>query len=317
MIDRLVCGITNNAVRKLLPREDDLTLTKAIQICEVNELSDRRIKELSTKLEGSDAEIHALRKKDRRNAGRRELNKDKVSCSYCGGVHSQGRQQCPAHGKKCRSCGELNHFQRVCKSSGNYSTKPKQPVNELTESQDGYFYQQQPDNYFTQNLQRITNEDRPSFVIDTINSIEAIQIKGVYSIIKINDHVKLKVDTGACCNVMPLELFKQIRRSERIDNSCPVQLVNYSGDYIQTLGETVFKGSFAGKTHNLKLHIIDKAAKPLLGLQDGLDLQLIEIKEVEEVELVQVSPSLMTTKPSSTLTKKVFLMSTEICLMAS
>ena len=39
--DRLVCGITNNAVRKLLLREDDLTLTKAIHIGEVNELSDR------------------------------------------------------------------------------------------------------------------------------------------------------------------------------------------------------------------------------------------------------------------------------------
>ena len=198
----------------------------------------------------------------------------------------------------------------MCKSSRNHSTKPKQrqPVNDLTESQDGYFYQQQPDNYFTQNLQRITNEDRPSFVIDTINSIEATQIKEVYSIIKINDHnVKLKVDTGARCNVMPLELFKQIRRSERIDNSCPVQLVSYSGDYIQTLGETVFKGSFAGKTHNLKFHIVDKAAKPLLGLQDSLGLQLIEIKEVEEVKSVQVASSLMTTKPSSTLTKESIL----------
>ena len=41
--DRLVCGIANNAVRKLLLREDDLTLTKAIHICEVNELSNRRV----------------------------------------------------------------------------------------------------------------------------------------------------------------------------------------------------------------------------------------------------------------------------------
>ena len=80
--------------------------------------------------------------------------------------------------------------------------------------------------------------------------------------------MKLKVNTGARGNVMPLELFEKIRRSEQIDNSCPVQLVSYSGDHIQTLGETVFKGTFAGKTHNLKSHIIDKAAKPLLGLQD-------------------------------------------------
>ena len=289
--DRLVCEIANNAVRKLLLRENDLTLTKAIHICEVNELSDKRIKKLSTQLEGSDAEIHALRKKDRRNDERRESNKDKVSCSYCGDVHAQGRQQCPAHEKKCRFCGKLNHFQRVCKSSGNHFTKSKQrqPVNELTESQDG---------------NKITSQNRPSFVIDTIDSIEATHINEVYSTIKINDHnVKLKVDTGARCNVMPFELLKQIRRSERIDNSCPVKLVSNSGDSIQTLGETVFMGSFAGRTHNLKFHIIEKAAKPLLGLQDSLGLQLMEIKEVEEVKSVQAAPSLTTTKPSSTITK--------------
>ena len=119
--------------------------------------------------------------------------------------------------------------------------------------------------------------------------------------------MKLKVDTGARCSVMPFELFKQIRRSERIDNSCPVKLMTYSGDSIQTLGETVFMGSFAGRTHNLKFHIIDKAAKPLLGLQDSLGLQLIEIKEVEEVKSVQAAPSLTTTIPSPTLTKASIL----------
>lgn len=116
--------------------------------------------------------------------------------------------------------------------------------------------------------------------------------------------MKLKVDTGARCSVVPLELFKQIRRLERIGNSCPVQLVSYSGDYI---GETMFEGSFAQNIHHLKFHITDKAAKPLLGLQDSLGLQLIEIKEVEEVKSVQVVPSLMTTKPSSTLTKESIL----------
>ena len=54
----------------------------------------------------------------------------------------------------------------------------------------------------------------------------------------------------------------------------------------------------------MKFHIIDKAAKPLLGLQDSLGLQLIEI---EEVKSVQVAPSLMTTKPSSMLTKESIL----------
>ena len=46
---------------------------------------------------------------------------------------------------------------------------------ELTESQDDY--PQELDNYFIQNSQRITNEDCQSFVIDTVDSSEAKQMK--------------------------------------------------------------------------------------------------------------------------------------------
>ena len=45
----------------------------------------------------------------------------------------------------------------------------------------------------------------------------------------------------------------------------------------------------------------------MLGLQDSLGLQLIVIKEVEEVKSVQAAPSLTTTIPSSTLTKASIL----------
>ena len=111
---------------------------------------------------------------------------------------------------------------------------------------------------------------------------------------RINDQdVKLKVDTGTCCNVMPFDLFKQVRHLEKIDDSRLVQLVSYSSDSIATLGETGFKCCFAGKTHDLKFHVIEKAAKPLIGLQDSLGLQLIQIKEIQEIR--------------STLTKEVIL----------
>ena len=105
--------------------------------------------------------------------------------------------------------------------------------------------------------------------------------------------MKLKVDTGARCNVMPFNLFKQVRRSEKIDNSRPVQSVSYGGDSIQTLGETVFKCCFAGKTHNLKFHVIEKTAKPLKGLVDSRSLQLIQLKDIHEIKQV---PSPITTK---------------------
>ena len=58
--DRLVCGITSDAVRKLLLHEDKLTLIKAIDICQINELSDKRIKKLTDTRENQ--EIHGVRR---------------------------------------------------------------------------------------------------------------------------------------------------------------------------------------------------------------------------------------------------------------
>lgn len=219
-----------------------------------------------------------------------------------GSIHD--RQQCSAYGKQCRACGKLNHFQKVCRSSRKpfHETKA-QATCKRSHRNSGRLYftcnpqQQQQQQYFTRNTrrQRVTNEQQ-TFVIDSVGSSEAAEIKEMYSTIQINDHdVKLKVDTGARCNVMPFNLFKQVRRSEKIDNSRPVQLVSYSGDSIQTLGETVFRCCFAGKTHNLKFHVIEKTAKPLIGLEDSLSLQLIQLKDVHEIKPV---PSQITTKIS-------------------
>ena len=67
-----------------------------------------------------------------------------------------------------------------------------------------------------------------------------VDLKEVFSSVQINGKdVKLKVDTGARCNVMPFNIFKQVRATEMSNNSCPAQLVSHSGDAIQTLGETV------------------------------------------------------------------------------
>jgi hypothetical protein len=53
----------------------------------------------------------------------------------------------------------------------------------------------------------VTNEEQ-TFVIDSVGSSEAAEIKEIYSTIQINDQdVKLKVDTGAPCNVMSFDLF--------------------------------------------------------------------------------------------------------------
>jgi hypothetical protein len=63
--------------------------------------------------------------------------------------------------------------------------RQRRPVNEVTEIQDGYIFScnpQQEEQYFTRNPhpQRVTNEQQ-TFVIDTVGSSEAAEIKEMYS----------------------------------------------------------------------------------------------------------------------------------------
>ena len=45
--DRIVCGITSNAVRTRLLKEKDLNLERAVEICKSAEITDARLKNIA------------------------------------------------------------------------------------------------------------------------------------------------------------------------------------------------------------------------------------------------------------------------------
>ncbi len=55
--DRLVCGIENDKLRRSLLREEILTLQKAIELCQINELSEQRMRELASTTEVYDVKF--------------------------------------------------------------------------------------------------------------------------------------------------------------------------------------------------------------------------------------------------------------------
>ena len=103
--DRVVCGILSERVQQRLLREQDLTLDKAMSICQAEEESQKQMKLLGE--EGPETGIHTVRrltpiKSSKERSPEREKYKqleDKQWCDRCGLSHRRG--QCPAYGKTC------------------------------------------------------------------------------------------------------------------------------------------------------------------------------------------------------------------------
>ena len=121
--DRIVVGITSEAMQEKLLQTKDLTLQKAIDMCKASVVAKTQaagIKQASAEVEESisklkiDRENNAKSNQNRsnyrnsQNRGRRGNTIRQTSqitqCDYCSGSHQRGN--CPAWGKTCGKCGK-------------------------------------------------------------------------------------------------------------------------------------------------------------------------------------------------------------------
>ena len=90
-----------------------------------------------------------------------------------------------------------------------------------------------------------------------------------------------KVDTGACGNLLPYNLYRQIAGNkakmtclrDTIDHS--VNLVAYNNKKIKQLGTCTLRVSSGAITRMVNFFIVDSRLNPIIGLDDSHKLQLV------------------------------------------
>ena len=94
--------------------------------------------------------------------------------------------------------------------------------------------------------------------------------------------IHFKVDTGACGNLLPVNLYKQIAgnkakanflHNSTIDHS--VNLMAYNNKQIKQLGTCVLHVSCGANTRMVKFFVVDSRLNPIIGLDDSHKLQLV------------------------------------------
>ena len=116
--DTIVIGVRDKALREKLLSENDLTLERAVQMCQAREVTQSRKRSMDIGVVGdTECKVEYISKKDvtAKRCGSKESaeNRQQRTCGNCGGVHLP--RQCPAYGKECHHCGMNNHFALKCR----------------------------------------------------------------------------------------------------------------------------------------------------------------------------------------------------------
>lgn len=129
--DRIVLGINSRELQEQLLKKPELNLITAINTCRASEISRSQVTNLHNEV--STDMIRAKFNKGKHSKSYSSLQNMNKSKSYvCGKCKMQHEYaKCPAYGKKCGKCGQLNHFSTGCTSKyNNYKKHVVQMVDE-------------------------------------------------------------------------------------------------------------------------------------------------------------------------------------------
>lgn len=250
LTDRIVYGINSPKVREdIFNLDGNPDLDKVIQLCRRAEATQHYLTDMkSTTSEAVNAVQSSSHRSDTRN---RSTGVFVDNCKYCAGKHVKGK--CPAYGKECSKCHKLNHFSRACLSKPSKTSTTTKTADEVVEET-----KPECDMTFT-----VSSDNRKEWCI-------TVGCK--------NKPLKLKVDTGASCNVMPKCVF------DSLDLDVPVQkynksLISFSNHQLDVVGKITVLVDVSTKYVPLDFVIVASSSgqRSLLGLPSAIQLGLVNV----------------------------------------
>ena len=282
--DKFVSGVVSDQLRRVLVKESKLTLQRAIEIGQLDEITQSRLKQFK-----KEKDVNGL------SVSRNPKKTNLPSCGKCGDKHAASGP-CRAKGKQCNKCQRFNHFAYMCRSQ---DTSQKQSYHDVRPRQRSHAthkpprrqkgrYQKQSKVY---EFDYSDDESDDSLVIEDLEINDVDTKDEIHVQLNIlNEPVNIKVDTGAKCNVLAKSLASRISKAQKrpikVDKKKRVKVIAYGGDSFYTMGAAVLPCAVSNTTNqtDIEFQVIDKPVKSLLGLQDSLRLNLLTLSpEVFEI----------------------------------
>lgn len=299
--DRIVAGILDKRVKDRLLRETDLTLEKTVKICKCAELSEQQVKKfeptkdvasISKKSGGNSRNNNNSRTGNNTSGAQRkkmtssttsescDSKQQENACQRCGYKHRF--KNCPAFRRECKQCGKTGHFAKMCKNKRSIKVVDVSSENKCNDDE----YNELFCNWIS---------------VDSINAREE-WIQNVH-IIDSKKKVAFKIDSGAECNIIPIDICKRLNIKECYRSN--VVLKNYNHEKIKTLGKVNLNCKIGNIEKPVEFEIFDGKSVPIFGLKSSIDFNLIKrIIPEEENEYAEVLNVFSVNKVDNDIFKK-------------
>jgi hypothetical protein len=285
--DQVVLGVADSQTREKLLFEKTLDLSKACDIVRSCEASRAQLTQMSTDLTTRrlDDSVHRLtennHKKGSGGAGGQQRSSSTqggsgqslVGCSGCGRRHAAGR--CSASQIVCYTCGKVGHYAKRCPNGQHSRSESRHPANAPstgfkepparrgTHMQLNSVEGEIGDGINTRSLEEYVlhelHHERRVAPGDSEWS-ENLMVDGVT--------VKVKLDSGASCNVMPQEVFQRLPVTRRRLRPGPrLRRYGATNGYLSVLGVHTTKVVVNGTVYVVDFVVVYQPGQPtILGL---------------------------------------------------
>ena len=280
--DRIVMGIRGKDTRKKLLSMKKLSLTNSIDICKAHEATTRRLQQMSTSTSTS-SEVHKVNRHQPKKSqsykpssstpatGAYARSPVTRECKFCDTTHPMLKSKCPAYGKKCSKCGQMNHYAVRC-------PRNRKKIHQIAEDSED-------------------SDDSELKLLEAycVNSVSLGKGNQIYAELHVCDKpVKLQIDCGATVNILPKSLIGNLKMSP---TSTLLQMWNRA--IVKPLGEAKvpITNPVTGDNYLCKFVIVsdNHGFVPLLGNKVSQKMGLITVnsdlfKRVASISSEPVDP---------------------------
>lgn len=315
--DRIVCGVRQAAVRDRLLRSEELTLDKAIKICQAEEVSQESGRQICNYgASTSDGVVHVdsvgVTNRGRGSSGGRgpaTADQGRRMFTSAGGGSATARGSAggarggpyrppaaaaaaPNRFQPCDGCGRARCAVGRC---------PAQFVSCFVCGNKGHFARRCKSNQsFNRSgtrdkVQRVYEVERDyvdecgesdegdAFYISMIDSKKGSSDEWFQVLSCENGNEKFKLDTGADCNVIAYKRFSELGFNDDVIMKKKIPLLSYTHDVIPTKGVCVLPWLHKNKVYELKFVIADMNCSSVLGRKSCEAMGLV--KRLSAIEM--------------------------------